>query len=188
MPPIMSSRGHLRARKIWIDDALGGTARCRLGALRQRGIAAFDEALFVAVELQADRIVRAIRLGPSRCRRQNRRDRQNRQSRNAHQSLLRAVRAQNVFRVASASRQAALFPVNSRSRVGAARVMQSFGAPPVHMIKLTETRDRIATSHDEGGSRGIITSPFPLGRSPKLLVSQTQCYQTVFGSKSTVSH
>jgi hypothetical protein len=77
MPPIMSSRHlHLRARKIWIDDALGSAARCRLGALRQRGIAAFDEALFVAVELQADRIVRTIRLGPSRRRRQNRRDRQ----------------------------------------------------------------------------------------------------------------
>src|SRR6266481_7876993 len=35
MPPIMWSRWHLRARKIWIADALGGNARCRLDALRQ---------------------------------------------------------------------------------------------------------------------------------------------------------
>ena len=32
MPPIIS--GHLRARKIWIDDALGGATRCRRIALR----------------------------------------------------------------------------------------------------------------------------------------------------------
>ena len=36
----MSSRGHSRARKIWIDDALGGAARCRRVALRQRRVAA----------------------------------------------------------------------------------------------------------------------------------------------------
>jgi hypothetical protein len=65
MPPIMSSRGHLRARKIWIDDALGGAARCRLVALRQRGIGAFDVARLFAESVQANRIVRIIRLGPS---------------------------------------------------------------------------------------------------------------------------
>ena len=75
MPPIMWSRWHLRARKIWIADALGGNARCRLDALRQRGIAAFDVAPAYAVGLQADRIVRIIRLGPNRRRRQNRRGR-----------------------------------------------------------------------------------------------------------------
>jgi hypothetical protein len=85
MPP--SVRGRVRACKIWIDDALGGAARRRLGALRQRGIAAFDAAAAQAVDLQANWIVRIVRLGPSRCRRQNRRDRQNRQSRNPHRSL-----------------------------------------------------------------------------------------------------
>ncbi len=37
-PPI--TRGLFRARKIWIDDALGGAARCRRVALRQRRVAA----------------------------------------------------------------------------------------------------------------------------------------------------
>ena len=45
-----------------------------------------------AVHMQANRIGRIVRLGPSRRRRQNRRDRQNCQSRNAHQSLLRDMR------------------------------------------------------------------------------------------------
>src|SRR5882724_4949956 len=91
MTPIISRRTHLRAGKIWIDDALGGTARCSLSALRQRGIAAFDVAALYVVDLQADRVVRIIRLGASRRCRQNRHARQNRQSRNAHQSLLEAV-------------------------------------------------------------------------------------------------
>src|SRR3979490_711854 len=39
MPPI--TRGLFCARKIWIDDALGGAARCRRVALRQRRVAAF---------------------------------------------------------------------------------------------------------------------------------------------------
>jgi len=73
--------------KIWIDDALGGAARCRLGALRQRGIAALDIAAVDAVGLQADRIVRIIGLGPSGRRHQSRCDRQDRQSRNRHHSL-----------------------------------------------------------------------------------------------------
>jgi hypothetical protein len=49
------------------------------------------------------------------------------------------VRAWPDFQIAST--QAPLFPVNSRSRVGAGRAMQSFGAPLVHMIKLTETSE-----------------------------------------------
>src|SRR5712664_745620 len=88
MTPVISRRAHLRARKIWIDDALGGAARRRLSALWQRGIAAFDVAALYVVDLQADRVVRIIRLGASRRCRQNRHARQNRQSRNAHQSLL----------------------------------------------------------------------------------------------------
>src|SRR6266851_10372577 len=85
---IMSSRGHSRARKIWIDDALGGAARCRRVALRQRRVAAFVIVGPPVVHMQANRISRIVRLSPSRRRRQNRRERQNRQSRNAHQSLL----------------------------------------------------------------------------------------------------
>jgi hypothetical protein len=86
--PLITS-GRVRVCKKWIDDALGGAARCRLGALRQRGIAAFDAATAEAVGLQANRIVRIVGLGPSRGRRQNRRDRQNRQSRIAHRRFPR---------------------------------------------------------------------------------------------------
>jgi hypothetical protein len=92
LPPITWSRGHRRAGKIRIGDALGGAAGCRLRALRLRSIAAVDVAPSDAVGLQADRIVRIIRLGPSWRRRRNRRDRQNRQCRNAYRSLLRARR------------------------------------------------------------------------------------------------
>ena len=105
MSPI--TRGLFRTRKIWIDEALGGAARCRRVALRQRRVAAFVIVGPPAVHMQANWISRIVRLGASRCRCQNRRDRQNRQSRNAHQSLLRicaaqhTVRAQNVFRIAS---------------------------------------------------------------------------------------
>ena len=50
----MSFLGHLRARKIWIDDALGDAARCRLSALRQRGITAFGvEAAVYGDDLEA---------------------------------------------------------------------------------------------------------------------------------------
>jgi hypothetical protein len=69
MSPIRCS--YRCARKIWIGDALGGAAGCRLGALRQRGIAACDGAATYVVGLQADRIVGIIRLGLSRRRRQN---------------------------------------------------------------------------------------------------------------------
>jgi hypothetical protein len=89
MPPI--TRGLFRAREIWIDDALCRAARCRRVALRQRRVAAFV-VVGLAEHVQANRISRIVRLGPSRCRCQNRRDHQNRQSRNAHQSLLRVRR------------------------------------------------------------------------------------------------
>jgi hypothetical protein len=88
----MPLSGHLRARKIWIDDALCRAARCRRVALRQRRVAAFVIGGPPAVHMQANRISRIVRLGPSRCRCQNRRDRQNHRSRNAHQSLLRDMR------------------------------------------------------------------------------------------------
>jgi len=87
MPPILCSRWHPRAHKIWIDNALGAAARCRRVALRQGGIAAF---VIVTpsprVHVQANWISRIEGLGPSRRRRQNRRDRQKRQSLNAHQN------------------------------------------------------------------------------------------------------
>ena len=80
---IMSSRRQSRARKIWIDDALGGATRCRRVALRQRRVAAFVIVGPPAVHMQANWISRIVGLGPSRCRCQNRRDRQHRQSRPA---------------------------------------------------------------------------------------------------------
>jgi hypothetical protein len=83
----------LRAREIWIDDALCRAPGCRRVTLRQRRVAAFVIVGPTAVYVQANRISRIVRLGPSRCCRQNRRDRQNRQSRNAHQSLRRDMRA-----------------------------------------------------------------------------------------------
>src|SRR5580704_7160952 len=53
MPPI--TRGLSRAREIGIDDALGGAARCRRVALRQRRIGAFVIAAFQAwVHVQAN--------------------------------------------------------------------------------------------------------------------------------------
>src|SRR5258708_23423904 len=73
---------------IRIDDALGGAARCRHIALCQRGIGAFEVIVFPAlVDLQADRIVLIIRLGPSRRRFRSHPHCQNRQSQNAHQTL-----------------------------------------------------------------------------------------------------
>jgi hypothetical protein len=85
MPPITRA-GLFRACKIWIDVALGGAARCRRVALRQRRVAAFVIVGPPAVHMQANRISGIVRLGPSRCHRQGRCDRQNRQSRNAHSS------------------------------------------------------------------------------------------------------
>jgi hypothetical protein len=98
MPPIIS--GRLRARKIWIDNALRGATRCRRVALRQGRVAAFVIVGPPAVHMQANRIGRIVRLGPSRRRRQNRRDRQNCQSRNAHQSLLRGYARRIPFALA----------------------------------------------------------------------------------------
>jgi hypothetical protein len=119
MPPIIS--GPSRGCKIWIDDALGGAARCRRVALRQRRVAAFV-IIGPAIYMQANRISRIVRLGPSGRRRQNRRDRQNRQSRNAHRSLLREVRGaaqRSRIRVCSSgashnyARRAVRFPARS---------------------------------------------------------------------------
>jgi hypothetical protein len=113
MPPIWFP-GHLRARKIWIDDALGGAARCRLITLRQRGIGAFDVVPIYAVGLQADRIVRAISLGQGpRCR-QNSDGRQNRQSPNGHLNLPRDGHSIN------APKQTDHVSVNSHSRASPA--------------------------------------------------------------------
>ena len=95
MPSIMWFPGHLRPRKVWIDHALGGAARCRQSALRQRGIAAFDVVPLWPVSLQADRIVPAISLGQSRRCRQNRDGRQNRQSRNGASELPLRLTAQH---------------------------------------------------------------------------------------------
>jgi hypothetical protein len=105
----MSSGGQSPARKIWIDVALGGAARCRRVALSQRRIAALVIVGPEAVHVQANRISRIVRLGHSWRRHQSRRDRKNRQSWNAHQSLLRDLR---VFRIPSSVPA----PVNSRSR------------------------------------------------------------------------
>jgi hypothetical protein len=88
MPPIMWFRRQLRALEMWIDDALGRAARCRLSALGQRSVTAGDVVPRYAVDLQADRIIRVVRLGLRWCRSQNCWGRQNRESRNAHQSIL----------------------------------------------------------------------------------------------------
>ena len=78
----------LWAGVVRVDDALGCAARCRHVALCQRGIGAFEVIVFPAlVDLQADRIVRIIGLGPSRRRCRSHPNCQNRQSQNAHQNL-----------------------------------------------------------------------------------------------------
>src|SRR5258705_12302656 len=61
MPPIISSRGNLRARNIWIDDALGGAARCRRVALSQRCVTAFVIVARSPVHVQAHRTVPSLR-------------------------------------------------------------------------------------------------------------------------------
>ena len=78
--------GLCRAREVWIDDALGGAARCRRVALRQRRVAAFVIVGSAAVHVQANRISRIVRLG-RRWPYRDRPDRQNRQSQNAHRNL-----------------------------------------------------------------------------------------------------
>jgi hypothetical protein len=154
-PSIIS--GPLRVSKIWIDDALGGPARCRRVALRQRRIAAF---VIVApsplIDMQANRIGRIIRLGLSRCPCQDRCERQNRQSRNAHSSLPKCsshlrppLRPQPDF--PTASRQALLFPVNSRSRaLGRARVV---GHMHEHRLGAMQIENRAAGTFHEVAAR-----------------------------------
>jgi hypothetical protein len=133
------------ARKIWIDEALGGAARCRRVALRQRGVAAF---VIVGVDPQANRT-----FGPP-------------------PSLLRSPRSPKSLRPVCASdppggpfaptipfrlrppsrhrpdfqmasRQLPCFQ-STRSRVGAGRVMQNF--PPVRqrdrLVKLAAEQHR----------------------------------------------
>ena len=89
-PPVALPRRLFGAGVIWINDALCGAPRCRHVTLCQRGIAAFEiEIRHASINLQADRILRIIRLGQGwRCR-QNRRHCENRQSQNAHRNLPR---------------------------------------------------------------------------------------------------
>src|SRR5260370_21087093 len=61
---IMPVVGRSPARKIWIDVALGGAARCRRVALSQRRVAAFVVVGPQAVHVQANLISRIVRLGP----------------------------------------------------------------------------------------------------------------------------
>ena len=157
MPPVSPSRRRCFAPPvIRVDDALCGAARCRGIALWQRGIGAFKVIVVPAlVDLQADRIGRVISLGPSRRRRQNRRNHQNRQSRNAHPSLFQDMQPIQDMRptpedkrapgraipsrcAAPSAPSAAIspafpplvpFPVNSRSRVGAALYVRGAGEP-----------------------------------------------------------
>ena len=63
---IMSSRGHSRARKIWIDDAFCGAARGRRVALWQRRVAAFAIVGPPGIHVQANRISRIVHLGRRR--------------------------------------------------------------------------------------------------------------------------
>ena len=70
--------------KIWIDDALGGAARCRRSTLRQRGEVTFDAIPKYAEGLHADRVARVIRLSPNWRGHKNRRSYQNCQNRCAH--------------------------------------------------------------------------------------------------------
>src|SRR5260370_35492395 len=79
VPPI--TRGLFRARKIWIDDALGGAARCRRVALRQRRVAALVIVAPSGVHMQAHRISRIVRLSPTTRPPQNRPHLQNPPSR-----------------------------------------------------------------------------------------------------------
>jgi hypothetical protein len=131
MPPIIS--GHLRAGKIWIDDALRGPARCRRVALRQRRVAAFvivappgrthagkpDKPDCTSAPEQAPTSK------PSRWSKSPKPECAS-EPPSGHAQL--ALRPRPDFQIAS--RQVPLFPVNSRSRVGAGRVLQSFGVPP----------------------------------------------------------
>ena len=64
MPPI--ARGPLRAREIWIDDALCRAARGRRVALWQRRVAAIVIVAPPGPDMQANRVSRIVRLGARR--------------------------------------------------------------------------------------------------------------------------
>src|SRR5438477_10734044 len=87
--PLMARTGvGIRLGGIWIDDALGRSARCRRLTLSHRCIAALKvEVDHVVVDLKTNRVVWIVSL--SRCRRgyMDRPDRQNYQNQNAHQNL-----------------------------------------------------------------------------------------------------
>jgi hypothetical protein len=100
---------------IRVDDALCGAARCRGVALWQRGIGAFKVIVVEAlVDLQADRIGRVIRLGPSRRRRQSHRDHQHRQSWNAHLNLFQYATAAEILRRLRSRHHATASPRSSQ--------------------------------------------------------------------------
>jgi hypothetical protein len=106
--------------------------------------------------MQANRIGRIVCLGLSRCHCQDRRERQNRQSRNAHCSrpkspshLRPPLRPQPDFPIAS--RQAPLFPVNSRLRaLGRARVV---GHMHQHRRGAMQIEHRAAGTFHEAAAR-----------------------------------
>jgi len=97
--PRAKARSLLRAREIWIDDALCPAPGCRR-------VAALVIVGPPAVYVQANRISRIVRLGPSWCCRQNCRGRQNRQSGMRIRASFgtcaahHTVCAQNAFRIA----------------------------------------------------------------------------------------
>jgi hypothetical protein len=62
---------------IWIDDALGGSARRRLRTLSHRSVATFEvEVHHVVVDLKANRVAWIVGLGLCRRGKQDRADRQ----------------------------------------------------------------------------------------------------------------
>jgi hypothetical protein len=73
MPPI--ARGPLRAREIWIDEALCRAARCRRLALWQRHVGAIVIVVRPGPDMQANRVSRIVRLGARRSYRDHRQNR-----------------------------------------------------------------------------------------------------------------
>src|SRR5947209_17310543 len=78
----------IRLGGIWIDDALGRSARCRRLTLSHRCIATLKvEVDHVVVDLKTNRVVWVVSLSPCRRGHMDRPDRQNYQNQNAHQNL-----------------------------------------------------------------------------------------------------